>query len=131
MVTVLPHCEVCVFLISAISVYSMHSLLRNSPVSGRALPIRVAKNPRMLVATRDSPSRLRLPPGPCCPGSPRCRCPGAQYVMFSSLPILVCVHFPDAARAGGETRGLRIGRGGVDGDMRRGAAAADWTPSVT
>lgn len=37
------------------------------PVSGRALPILVAKKPRMLVATRESPSRLRLPPGPCCP----------------------------------------------------------------
>lgn len=36
-------------------------------MSGRALPILVAKKPRMLVATRESPSRLRLPPGPCCP----------------------------------------------------------------
>lgn len=37
------------------------------PVSGRALLIRVEKNPRMLVATRESPSRLRPPPGACCP----------------------------------------------------------------
>ena len=34
------------------------------PVSGSALPILVAKKPRMLLATRESPSR---PPGPCWP----------------------------------------------------------------
>lgn len=38
------------------------------PVSGRALPILVAKNPRMLVATRESPSRPKVAPGgPFCP----------------------------------------------------------------
>lgn len=51
--------------------------------------------------------------------------------MFCSLPILVCVRFPDAARAGGARRGLRTDRGGADGGMRLNAAAADWTPPVT
>lgn len=58
----------------------------DSPVSGSALPIRVEKKPRMLEATRESPSRPRLPPGPCCPRVSTVVVPMSRCT-YGSLPL--------------------------------------------
>jgi hypothetical protein len=97
------------------------------PVSGRALPIRVAKKPRMLLATRDSPSRPRLPPGPCCP-------------RVSTVPMSRCTVWLtpatydrscDAAHAIIWSRGLLISRGGFGTRHAQGFPPLHWWPPST
>lgn len=88
------------------------------PVSGRALLIRVEKNPRMLVATRDSPSRLRPPPGACCPRVstvvPLCRC---TVCLGLALPFSR-EHSSAAARDVTLTIWVQSCGGGFQEDMR-------------
>lgn len=100
----------------------------HSPVSGRALPIRVAKNPRILLATRDSPSRPKVPPGPDCPPPrvstvPLSRC--TQKVLHSSAPDVERPRFDGSLREDDfAVVSMPIVRGGAEPGAGRHASEA-------
>lgn len=92
--------------------------MEDSPVSGKALPMRLAKNPLRLVAARSSPSRPIVPLGPACPPCvstvPLSRCTQDSR----SHPRTTCDRCWDACEVLAAAARSRIRGGGAWGQAR-------------